>query len=197
MEKQDLVFIVDDNEIFLDLLSSKLGKSLKCDVKVFTNAQDCLLNIDKEPDLIITDYFLDSTFSNNMNGDDLLKKVKHLNPKIPVIVCSAKRSSEGLLNLLNEQGVDFISKNDKTINGLVANIRDLYQEAKHKERKEWLKENKIKMNITILLYAISLFLVDFFWRDALFTYILCTAFVFIVIAILYRKPISTIINGYV
>ena len=85
MEK--LIFIVDDEQSILTLLNHWVKNQWKYKVKTFERGYDMLENLSEDPDLVLLDIMLP-----DINGTEVLKRIKQFNPKLPVIMLS--RSEE-------------------------------------------------------------------------------------------------------
>src|SRR5580700_3422410 len=90
------VFLVDDNEVFLKTLTLFLNEHFKSEIQIesFPTGEDCLRKIQLNPeiaaDIVILDYHLNTDSTVAMNGIDVLKKIKRINPKIIVVILSAE-----------------------------------------------------------------------------------------------------------
>jgi DNA-binding NtrC family response regulator len=90
------VFLVDDNAVFLKTLADSLNERFKSEIQIetFSTGEACLKIIQQNPDtasdIVVLDYHLNTDSKNAMNGIDVLKKIKEINPKIIVIMLSAE-----------------------------------------------------------------------------------------------------------
>lgn len=110
------IYIVDDNIVSLKIIQKKIKGILDCNIRTFTNAEDCYRTVQfRTPDLILADYYLDSMYNQRMNGDDLLNKVKYYNHNIPVIIYSSTESFKLAVRLVKLGADDFIPRNDDFI----------------------------------------------------------------------------------
>lgn len=85
------VLMVDDEKDFLDIMGQRV---LSWDYEVITaaNGKDAINAVNlKDPDIIILDYIMPDT-----NGIELLKKIRAIDKKIPVIMFTAKPESEAI-----------------------------------------------------------------------------------------------------
>jgi CheY-like chemotaxis protein len=89
MTTQKLIFIVDDDP-FINTLIIKRFASEGYHVESFENGEDCLEALNKNPDLIILDYFFVSDNKELMNGMEVFERIKEIRPKTPVIMLSCK-----------------------------------------------------------------------------------------------------------
>lgn len=81
MENKKLIYVADDDEVIRDLLDNWL-KFEGYETKVFSNGQACLeAVVAQAPDALITDIHMPL-----MNGFQLLRATKRMNPDVPVIL---------------------------------------------------------------------------------------------------------------
>lgn len=104
-ENPFLIFVVEDNEWYNQLLVHNL--SLNPDFKVvsFQNGKDCLENLSRKPDVVTLDYRLP-----DMTGIDVLRRIKKDNPDIQVILISEQADINVVVDLLKEGAYDYIVK---------------------------------------------------------------------------------------
>ena len=97
------IFIVEDNDWYNRLLVYYLSLNPDYEIESFTNGRDCLDNLHKSPDVITLDYRLP-----DMQGLEILKKIKSENEEIQVVVVSEQEQPEVWIKVLSQQG--FLSK---------------------------------------------------------------------------------------
>lgn len=104
MEK--LVFIVDDEKAISKLLTYWVKDKWKYKTEVFDNGQDMLKRLSAvSPDLILLDIMLP-----DIDGIEILKRVKQLNESLPVIMLSAQGSIEVAVEALRLGAFDYFPK---------------------------------------------------------------------------------------
>ncbi|MDP3587213.1 MAG: response regulator [Sulfuricurvum sp.] len=113
---EDEALIRDNNKLFFDTIFS--------DVQTASNGVEGLDLYEKKVfDLVITDIIMPE-----MNGVNMVRKIKELNPKQPIIITSASEESAHLLELINLGVAQFLLKPIKTeqiiliLNEVVTNI---------------------------------------------------------------------------
>ena len=84
------IFIVDDDEMLTTMLSDHLLKNERYTVTAFPTGEECIENLDKEPDVIILDYYLDGVDPNASDGLSILKEIKKIDKEAFVIFLSAQ-----------------------------------------------------------------------------------------------------------
>ncbi len=91
MDKKVNVTIIDDDQIYVKVLSEKLGQNSKLKISQYANGEHFLADIEgKEPKILITDYYLNSQNSSAINGSELVKKLRIDYPNLAVIVVSGR-----------------------------------------------------------------------------------------------------------
>ena len=103
MEK--LVFIVDDEESILKLLSHWIKNQWNYKIKSFNRGMNLLNSISEDPDLILLDIMLP-----DINGNEILQKIKQMNKNLPVIMLSAQGSIEVALESIRLGAFDYFPK---------------------------------------------------------------------------------------
>ena len=100
MEKEGkiLIFLVDDDELFLKSLEIDFAQTTESTIKTFATGELCLKNMTQKPDVIILDYHLNGVHKNAINGLETLDRIKSVNPQIPVIILSSQDKIEVAVN---------------------------------------------------------------------------------------------------
>jgi DNA-binding NtrC family response regulator len=104
MEK--VAFVVDDDMIYQQFMQGHM-KNLGYQVRSFLNGKSCLDHLHQNPDLIILDHQLEE----EENGLDVLRKIKRMKPKVPVIYLSAQNDLSAAVQALKFGSFDYIEKN--------------------------------------------------------------------------------------
>ena len=126
MNTQKLIFIVDDDP-FINMLVVKRFTSEGYRLEAFEYGEDCIKAIDKNPDLIILDYFFINNDRVVMNGMEVFDKIKELKPKIPVIMLSGQEKGEIVLEFARKGIDDYIIKDNNLIDNLHIAIEELFE----------------------------------------------------------------------
>ncbi|MEC4049264.1 response regulator [Flavobacterium sp. SUN046] len=109
MENQFKFFLVDDDVFFANLYDQHIKNLNYKDVTYYSNGNDCLSNLNKNPDIIFLDHNMD-----DMTGFEVLKKIKRYNPNIYVIMISGQESIKTAVDALKYGAFDYIIK-DKDV----------------------------------------------------------------------------------
>jgi DNA-binding NtrC family response regulator len=129
------IFIVEDELWYGELLSYHLELNPDYKVRRFETAKDCLANMHHQPDLVTIDYSLP-----DMNGDKLFKKIRNINPTLPVIMISSQEEITIAVELLKMGVNDYLVKDDATKDLLWNSILRIRETQSLKQEVEHLKE---------------------------------------------------------
>lgn len=87
------IFIVDDEPLLSEMLTDYLKEQYPgFNIQSFPTGEDCLQSLDKHPDAVVLDYYLNSKEKDAANGIDILKEIKKRNKALPVIMLSSQES---------------------------------------------------------------------------------------------------------
>jgi two-component system, NtrC family, response regulator AtoC len=143
-----LIFIVEDDSWYADLLEYNLKLNPDYIVEKFSNAEDCFKNLYKLPMAITLDYSLPGC-----TGGEALAKIKKNNSSIPVIMISGQEDITTAIDLLKEGAYDYIVKNDdapKRLWRALTNIQENFQlRQENKNLKEAVTEKYTFSNLII------------------------------------------------
>ena len=126
MNKQKVIFVVDDDP-FINMLVVKRFTSEDYSIEAFEYGEDCLNALDRDPDLIILDYFFINGDRKVMNGMEVFNKIKEIKPGIPVIILSSQDKGEIVLELARKGIDDYIIKDNNLLDNLQVAISDLFE----------------------------------------------------------------------
>jgi len=107
------IFLVDNDQEFVHCLRKSILKlgSHKIKIHSFHCGEDCLAELEKEPDLIILDPHLTSESKSAMKSAEVLKRIKADMPDARVIMLSPQKKNEVVLN--HDRSQVHIAKGDR------------------------------------------------------------------------------------
>ena len=106
------IFIVDDEDLILKSTERILKKLGYEDVSIFDNGQDCVNALNQNPFLILLDYQMD-----DLNGFDVLKKIKRYNPNTYVIMMSGQNDIANAVIFLDSENASYINGHNLVVDG--------------------------------------------------------------------------------
>ena len=89
-EQKKKIFIVEDEELFANLLKDYLTRKTGHEISHFTTGEACLREMHQNPDVIILDYFLDSREKDAADGLEILRKLRGMGSKAHIIILSGQ-----------------------------------------------------------------------------------------------------------
>jgi DNA-binding NtrC family response regulator len=133
--EQFRIFIVEDDPWYGEILAYHLSLNPDHEIFRYTSGKECLANLSKKPGLISIDYSLP-----DINGVELLGKIKQYNPDIPVIVISGQEDVGTAVELLKKGASDYFIKDNNTKELLWNAITRIREHQSLKKEVEELKE---------------------------------------------------------
>jgi two-component system, OmpR family, response regulator len=138
--KKTLIFLVDDDALFLKSLEIEFAQITESIVKSFATGEECIENLSQNPDIIILDYYLNSIDKNAIDGLETLDKIKTANPQIPVIMLSSQDSIEVAVNCMKHHAFDYIVKSETAFIRLQKAITTIVHYKKLEKTLSWYME---------------------------------------------------------
>jgi two-component system response regulator AtoC len=136
------LFLIEDEFVFARVIQSSLAQQIP-DLNIihYSTAQECLDNLGQHPDIISVDYNLP-----DMNGLELMKKIKNLDESIPIIVMSGQEELEIVVAAYKSGAHDYIIKKDNSIVDLTNSVKNILSTLYFKKEYEKLREQIIDRN---------------------------------------------------
>jgi DNA-binding NtrC family response regulator len=131
------IFLVDDDELYLKLLSIELAQNALFQIVCFTTGELCLAAIDQLPDVIILDYHLNGIDKNAMNGIKTLQQIKEKKKDFSVIILSAQDKIEVAVDCMHHGAFDYVVKNETAYLRLHKAIKSILELKKMKTALNW------------------------------------------------------------
>lgn len=111
------VYVLEDDEFYASLIKKALEQDEKFDVTIFDNAQEFLDHLTDNPDIVTIDHYLP-----DMEGLEVLKKVKAYSDEIIPIMVSGQEEVEVVVQGYKAGARDYIIKKDNSVQELVDSI---------------------------------------------------------------------------
>jgi CheY-like chemotaxis protein len=123
-KESNLLFVVDDDKFITSLVEKRFTTD-GYRVMSFNLGEECLSELNKNPDLIILDYFFLTESGDAMNGMEVLEKIKEQKPSIPVVMLSGQDKGEVVLELARKGIEDYVIKDKNLIDNLSQAVSDI------------------------------------------------------------------------
>jgi DNA-binding NarL/FixJ family response regulator len=124
------IFIVEDNEVYSKLLQSFLQNRFPdTEIKMFRIGEVCLMEMemDRNPNVVIMDYFLNSKYEEAQNGLEIIKRIKEIKPQTKIIVLSAQENLEMIPEVIKNQDCSYVQKGDEAFDQVEQYISEILQ----------------------------------------------------------------------
>lgn len=153
--KNPLIFIVEDNEFYNDLIATHLKKQKFTNVQSFFTGEECLKELTQKPDIIIQDYNLPG-----MNGIEVLKRVKKIHPDTEFIFLSAQESLEVATDTIRYGAYDYVVKDGVVFDKVIYKIKKILINKKLARQNMVLKVSMLIFFIVVVILVISVFIMS-------------------------------------
>jgi DNA-binding NarL/FixJ family response regulator len=174
------VFVVDDSPVALGIITAALQRTIQCDVKGFTSAEECMYSMEEGlPDLILSDYYLDALYERKINGDQMLARIKKKYPDVPVIMYSTQNSVDVVIRLTKLGAADFILKEKDFIKTISAVTSGQIDNIKRDYKISWIARSVLFM---MAAFTAVLIIVQLCSRDSVIHTIIGITLVLCIIA---------------
>ena len=122
---EKLIFFVDDEPMFINLLEYTFSCRSGYSVRTFQSGEKCIENMHLKPDLVVVDFYLNSG-DLQLTGMDVAKKIKEINPATIVAFLSGN-DDQSVIDEARSVGVDkYVLKDGFFIDNLVTYITNLF-----------------------------------------------------------------------
>ena len=101
------IFILEDDAWYGSMLQHYLSLNPDFEVKRFDNSKDFFGKLHEQPDVVTLDYSMP-----DMDGSEVLKRIKEVHPGIQVIIISGQEDVSTAINLLKNGAFEYIVKDD-------------------------------------------------------------------------------------
>ena len=138
MEKDKIkIFLVDDDALFLKSLEIDFMEHADFTIETFATGELCMIELSKQPDVIVLDYFLDGIDKTAMNGIETLDKIKAFNPDIPVVMLSSQDKIEVAIDCMHHKAFDYVVKSETAFMRLQKIITTIFHYQKIEKELSW------------------------------------------------------------
>lgn len=129
------IFILEDDSWYGNMLQHYLSLNPDYDVKRFESSREFFDRLHEKPDVVTLDYSMP-----DMDGSEVLKKIREVHPDIQVIIISGQEDVGTAISLLKNGAFDYIVKDDDTKDRIWNSILHLKEINGLRQEVEQLKE---------------------------------------------------------
>lgn len=126
-------FIVDNDRFCAGVYEQYLKNHYYEDIICFSSSEECLDELHQKPDIIFLDHNME-----DLNGFEVLKKIKCFDPNIYVIMVSAQENIDAAVNALKYGAFDYLVKDSNVCEKMTETIDKILK------IREEMSQNKLK-----------------------------------------------------
>lgn len=154
-----LIFIVDDDPVFLEILQSQLKQKkhlfrYNYEVKVFPVGELCVEEIYLDPDIVILDYNLNTKYHDANNGNEILATIKAYCKDTEIIMLSAQDDPEVVARLLTQGAYTYIVKSESVFFRIQSAIADIFSSIIFNQKQKRLRKRKKILHAAVVVTLI-------------------------------------------
>ncbi|MES2704011.1 MAG: response regulator [Bacteroidota bacterium] len=107
------IFVVDDDEMLSMALEDYLERKTNHEVFLYNTGEDCLEHLEeKQPDIIILDYNLNSVKKDAANGLEILEAIKKLNDNVKIVMLSSQDATWIIVQTVKLGAAEYVVKDE-------------------------------------------------------------------------------------
>jgi len=126
--KNKTIFIVEDNEVYAKSLQTFIQirfPDIK-EIKIFEIGEMCLMELHRDPFIVIMDYFLNSKYEEAQNGLEIIKHIKSQKPQTNIILLSTQEEFNVASDAIKQYDCIYVQKNKEAFNKLEQFIKTIF-----------------------------------------------------------------------
>ncbi|MCA6362155.1 MAG: response regulator [Bacteroidetes bacterium] len=153
------IFLVDDDPFYRLIYEKMLRRLGYSKITCFEDGQQAINQLTGHPEIIFLDHVM-----NNMDGLDVLLKIKRINPDIYVVFISSQESISVAVDALKYGAFDYIIKGQDD-QGKISNVLERIMQVRIKLHEKQMGNNRkggFWNNLKLLFFAFSFFPLLFF-----------------------------------
>lgn len=121
-----VIFIVDDQPLYANILKASIEQP-KHEIHLFESGEECMEKMHLSPDVVVLDFELDDGSQTQMNGIEVLKKIKEVNPDCETIMLSGHEDVKIATSSIKFGAYDYVVKNENAIINIKNRMRNIYR----------------------------------------------------------------------
>jgi DNA-binding NtrC family response regulator len=147
------IFIVEDDIAYANVIRHSLENKNYVNIKIFSNGEECLANMDLQPEIILLDYWLGQ---NNKDGLEILKTLKSKYPDVQVVFLTANDKLETATATIKNGAYDYVVKNESAMERIKNILRRIIFENHIKKENKILKKSRKIILVVIAILALTI-----------------------------------------
>lgn len=130
--RKKIIFIVEDNSLYSKSLQGFLSTRFpELKIEAFSNGEACLLQLHRNPTIIIMDYQLNAGNSNAADGLSIIQKIKTTSSKTNIILLSAQTELDVFVKAISIYGCTYLRKDEQAFKKVEHFIKGILRSSKY------------------------------------------------------------------
>ncbi len=123
-----IIFIVEDNPVYAKTLESFLKNKIEDvkEIKIFPVGEVCLMELHRNPTVVIMDYFLDTKYADAETGLEIIKKIKAQKPKTNIIILSSQKELDVTHEAVKKYDCNYVTKDERAFGKVEELIKEIW-----------------------------------------------------------------------
>lgn len=123
-----IIFIVEDNEVYAKSLQLFILSHFPdiVEVKIFSIGEMCLMDMYRNPNIIIMDYFLNSKYDEAHNGMEVIERIKEQKPLTNIILLSSQTDNNIILEAMKQFDCIYVQKDQDAFGKVEQSINMIF-----------------------------------------------------------------------
>ncbi|MFI5149351.1 MAG: response regulator [Bacteroidia bacterium] len=147
--RHNLIFIVEDDEMYSFMLEYSLSEEHKLRCLRFEKGEECINNLPLDPDMIILDYVLPG-----INGLETFRRIKSSKPDVPVMVLTSNFDSGAAQKFMDEGVYDYLLKEDDAMSRVKSAVVSIIEKKSREHEIKQEKDGMLGIARMVLLFLI-------------------------------------------
>ncbi|NQU85684.1 MAG: response regulator [Mariniphaga sp.] len=158
--RNPLIFVVIESPIYNNLVVGFLKSRKYNNVMSFTKGEESLEHLQLNPDMFVCSYAME-----DINGMELMKKVKAELPETDFFFLSGQNDVEVAVTIIKRGAADYIVKNDKALTKLAKSIDYTVSSTKSVKVKKGFKIGVVGFFIILFIIIMIILSLAVFFPD--------------------------------
>ena len=128
LQKSGIIFIVEDNLVYAKTMENFLRSSFSNikEIKIFPVGETCLLELHRNPDIILMDYVLDTKYFDAANGLEIIEQIRSQKPEVNIILMSLQNDITVVHEAIKKYNCNYVRKDEHTFDRIEEIITEIY-----------------------------------------------------------------------
>jgi len=123
MANERLIFVVDDDVMYTQMLEDHLSSDPSNKVRCFSTGEECLSHLHEGPAYIILDYNLNQVSREAKNGLEILEQIRKQDNKVKIVMLSGQERYGVALQTISKGAEQYVVKDKSAFEKISKLIR--------------------------------------------------------------------------